>query len=446
MGFKRVWVLLFGFTCWLSPQAWSAEDCRSLHLIYDTIAQVKANGQYRFAASPDLLQFSFAPEQPFSAYLAYAESRIKQGNPKASLPCAIDTPLASLLVTPPKTVGQLIAPFEIRPKGAKQAVLLIHGLTDTPYQYHELAAYFYQLGYGVRTLLLPGHGTAPSDLIESDEAEWRRATRYAIERMQEDYEQIYLGGYSTGAALILNELLERTASQQGVKGIFLWAPASRAVSPYIGLSGYVDRIPYLDWLGKEADIDFAKYESFPLNAATQVYRLMERLNEKLEKGSFPAIPRLTVVSQEDTTIDSEKTLEWVARWQSQGHPQTLIYYGDPDVVGQVLSKEQGLRIIVPSCQSGVCRHVGQMGHLSLLSSPRNPHYGFNGVNRSCNHYQRDSQLHRLCKTSPDYRWGETTQELLSDQSVPLRRLTFNPYYGEMLDTIDEFMASTSSSH
>ena len=49
-----------------------------------------------------------------------------------------------------------------------------------------------------------------------------------------------------------------------------------------------------------------------------------------------------------------------------------------------------------------------------------------------------------CKTSPDYRWGEAIEESLVDETVPLRRLTFNPYYAEMLEELEDFLQQTES--
>lgn len=54
----------------------------------------------------------------------------------------------------------------------------------------------------------------------------------------------------------------------------MWSPASKAKSDLAWLAQYIDGIPFVDWLDLDADIDFAKYESFPYNAAAQVHSLM----------------------------------------------------------------------------------------------------------------------------------------------------------------------------
>ena len=58
------------------------------------------------------------------------------------------------------------SPFEIRPKNPNgQAVLMIHGLGDSPWTFTDLGKTLADQGYLVRTMLLPGHGTRPADMI-----------------------------------------------------------------------------------------------------------------------------------------------------------------------------------------------------------------------------------------------------------------------------------------
>src|ERR1041385_4116649 len=55
-----------------------------------------------------------------------------------------------------------------------RAILLVHGLTDSPYYVRALADVFYAAGYNVAAVLLPGHGTKPEDLLSVRLAQWRR--------------------------------------------------------------------------------------------------------------------------------------------------------------------------------------------------------------------------------------------------------------------------------
>src|SRR5262249_58707801 len=49
--------------------------------------------------------------------------------------------------------------YELAPSQVRGAVLLVHGLTDSPYSMRSLAELFFARGFYVLVLRLPGHGT-----------------------------------------------------------------------------------------------------------------------------------------------------------------------------------------------------------------------------------------------------------------------------------------------
>ena len=56
--------------------------------------------------------------------------------------------------------------FEFSSNNPRGGVLLIHGLSDSPYSMRSLAKLFQSMGFWVIGLRLPGHGTAPSGLTD----------------------------------------------------------------------------------------------------------------------------------------------------------------------------------------------------------------------------------------------------------------------------------------
>src|SRR4051794_18908145 len=66
------------------------------------------------------------------------------------------------------------SPFEWKPTRGeqKQGILLIHGLFDSPFMMRDIARHFLSRGFLVRTILLPGHGTVPGDLLNIERSEW----------------------------------------------------------------------------------------------------------------------------------------------------------------------------------------------------------------------------------------------------------------------------------
>lgn len=65
---------------------------------------------------------------------------------------------------------------EGRPIGA---VVLLHGLTDSPYSLRHIARRYAGRGYAAVAIRLPGHGTVPAGLAEVDWEQWMAATRLA---------------------------------------------------------------------------------------------------------------------------------------------------------------------------------------------------------------------------------------------------------------------------
>ncbi|MFT5758908.1 MAG: esterase/lipase [Alteromonadaceae bacterium] len=450
-----------------------AKEMNCLTVDYAEIVKSLEQGRYRFSRTNNnndqqLPTFDYDDKQPFKNYLAYARQLILQKNPRAQLPCPINNEVHKLLAqqspqTNFTTVVDFISPFELSQKNNDKAVLLIHGLTDSPYVFHDLASFYYQQGFTVRTLLLPGHATAPADLIDVELTQWRKATNYAINRTLKDFDNVYLGGFSTGGALILDYLManeesnketDKTAKQDvnnkmkdKISGLFLWSPASKAKSDMAWLAQYVDLIPFLDWVSKGADSDFAKYESFPLNAGAQVHNLMSELTagNVVLPTKIKKIPMFVVVSEHDQTIDTDVTLALVTQWHHAAdkmavNKDTVIYYGDKSKAKQQLSAS--INLVVPSCNKGeLCANVHDVAHTSVTNAPSNRHYGLDGNYRNCSHYVGDMVLYKQCKTSDNVIVGEKTAANLQ-LDKPLYRLTYNPYYQQMLNEITIFLQKT----
>ena len=64
--------------------------------------------------------------------------------------------------------------YELAPAEPKGSVLLVHGLSDSPYSMRALAETFFEQGYYVLVLRMPGHGTVPTGLLDVD---WHDSTR-----------------------------------------------------------------------------------------------------------------------------------------------------------------------------------------------------------------------------------------------------------------------------
>ena len=105
--------------------------------------------------------------------------------------------------------------FELRAEAPAGAVLLLHGLTDSPYTFRALAKTLNERGLHVLGLRMPGHGTAPSGLAS---VSWRDMASAVVIGMQHLAAQmgdkpIHIVGYSTGAPLAVNYTLDALATE-----------------------------------------------------------------------------------------------------------------------------------------------------------------------------------------------------------------------------------------
>lgn len=92
-----------------------------------------------------------------------------------------------------------------KPHQAAKAIVLVHGLSDSPYFLTALAEHFHKnLGYNVYLPLLQCHGLiAPQGMESVALDEWKANVRFAIEVAAKRSDVVSVGGLSTGGTLSL---------------------------------------------------------------------------------------------------------------------------------------------------------------------------------------------------------------------------------------------------
>ena len=215
--------------------------------------------------------------------------------------------------------------FELAPAGEPRgSVLLMHGLSDSPYSMRSIAETFQSRGYYVVALRLPGHGTVPAALSEARWQDWyaavAAAARYAAARGGNG-KPFYVGGHSTGAALAtlyaVRSLDDSTLPKP--QGLYL-VSAAIGISPFAALTSVVSGLAFIPafeksrWLDVLPEYDPYKYNSFPVNAASQIHKLTRVLADALDdagsRGRLAAMPRVVVFQ---SIVDSTVTAREVAR-------------------------------------------------------------------------------------------------------------------------------------
>lgn len=162
--------------------------------------------------------------------------------------------------------------FELAVDNPRGGVLMVHGLTDSPYTVRSLAQKLQEQGFWVVGIRLPGHGTIPSELLNIQWEDWAAAVRIGARRVVARMGSnlpFYLMGYSTGAPLAVEYALSAMNGEAIPKtdGLILLSPAiglqpvARLAKFQLGLS----RLPGLKkmaWESVSPEYDPYKYNSF----------------------------------------------------------------------------------------------------------------------------------------------------------------------------------------
>jgi pimeloyl-ACP methyl ester carboxylesterase len=180
--------------------------------------------------------------------------------------------------------------FELATDSPKAAILLLHGMSDSPYSLRHLGEALHGAGAYVVGLRFPGHGTVPSGLVNLTWQDMDAAMRLAVSHLaaKAPGQPIYLVGYSTGGALAVHYALATLDDPNlpRVERIALLAPAI-GITPVAALAVWQARLGSLPGLDKLAwndilpEYDPFKYNSFAVNAGDVVYRLAAEIQRRL---------------------------------------------------------------------------------------------------------------------------------------------------------------------
>lgn len=182
--------------------------------------------------------------------------------------------------------------FVLMPAGKPRgAVVLLHGLTDSPYSVRHLAVNYQQRGFVAVVPRLPGHGTAPGALTDVDWEMWLAATRLAVReatRLTGNNVPLHLVGYSNGGALAMKYALDaledpalRKPQQMILLSPMIGVTSFARFAGFAGLPALLPPFAKAAWLNISPEYNPYKYNSFPVNAARQSWLLTKALQEQI---------------------------------------------------------------------------------------------------------------------------------------------------------------------
>jgi alpha-beta hydrolase superfamily lysophospholipase len=230
--------------------------------------------------------------------------------------------------------------FVLRPAGdAVGGVLLLHGLSDSPYSLRSIGRALAARGYRVVGLRLPGHGTAPSGLLTFEAEDLEAATLLAMRDLRGslgETKPIYMVGYSNGAALAVNYALDARADATVPRpaGLVLISPAI-GISRLAAIGRIRTGLSELQGFGRaawqliELEVDPFKYQSFSFHAAGVTQKFTSGLARRIAAGSRQGPlrempPILAFVSTVDSTVHASAVIDsLLGRLAPGGHELVL---------------------------------------------------------------------------------------------------------------------------
>lgn len=244
--------------------------------------------------------------------------------------------------------------FELKNDKAVAGVLLLHGMSDSPYSLHNLGTRLNAGGAHVLGLRIPGHGTAPSGLVHIQWQDMAAAVKLAVIHLHTKLgdKPLYIIGYSNGGALALHYSLStiEDATLPTIKKLVLISPEI-GVTKMAALAIWQERIGQLfgleklRWNGISPEYDPFKYNSFAINAGDQAYRLtienrtrIEQLAKAQKLDQLP--PILAFQSVLDATVSAQALVsELFDKLPKRDHEMVIFDINRINIVEQMLKSD-----------------------------------------------------------------------------------------------------------
>jgi esterase/lipase len=323
-------------------------------------------------------------------------------------------------------------PYALIPKKPNgKGVLLVHGLGDSPYSFIDIGQELADRGFLVHTVLLPGHGSKPGDMLHVRYKQWRYVVEENIKLLQQETPRVYLGGFSTGANLVT----ELAIDMPEIDGLVLFSPAFKSktnLDKFAGVAAVFKHWLYKPDEDSDPHTNYARYETVPSNALAQFYKTSKNVRRRIKAKGYDK-PTLMVMSRRDSVIDVNHVRALFSEYFTNPSSR-IIWYGTIERDDEPFDR----RIIVKP-ESFPSFQVTDYSHMGLLFSPKNEHYGVKGDYRFCRNGQGVAG-YRQCQNGGDVwysSWGTRRSGKVH------ARLTFNPQFGHMIETMMSVVEATT---
>jgi esterase/lipase len=317
----------------------------------------------------------------------------------------------------------------------RTGVLLVHGLSDSPFVFRDLAVYLAGHCIEVRTLLLQGHGTRPGDMINARAEVWRQQVRHQFTALSEEVDRAFIGGFSLGGALATEYALAEEGPRP--EGLIAIAPAweLNGLSDYLWLAPVAD--VFGDFVEKEPELNPVKYESVTFNAGTQIGEVISGTQSRMARQEALDIPLFLAATEADSVINLDYLVSQFRSRFSNPRNRMMIFRD----TGQPWSEDQADDRIAFLNSYRPQANILEFSHQSLLIAPDNELYGLGAPLQRC--LEPNNLSLQACRDLPeDKLWFSAWHD--SERPVFTSRLTYNPWFEELAGAIGEFIRANAS--
>lgn len=311
-----------------------------------------------------------------------------------------------------------------------RGILLVHGLSDSPFVFRDFARVLSDECVEVRTVLLQGHGTRPGDLVTADADVWRQQVREHFDALAEDVDIPFIGGFSLGGALAT----ERALAEDSIRpaGLVVLAPAweLNGLKDYLWLASAARLLR--DFVEEEPELNPVKYESFATNSAVQLSDVLDSVQDLLSRYREIDLPVLVAATEADSVINLEFLVDQFRTRFTNPDNRMLIFRDLREPWPEAWQDDR----IVSFNSYLPDNNILEFSHQSLAIAPDNELYGIGKPLHRC----LEPNLISLeeCRQLGDKdlwfsAWHDTEKPVLTS------RLTYNPWFNEVAEAVTEFV-------
>jgi esterase/lipase len=203
----------------------------------------------------------------------------------------------------------------------RNAIVLVHGLTDSPYFMRDIGEYFCaEMGFDAYIPLLRAHALKdPQDMQDASAIEWRKDVKFAVDEAKKSGGTVSIGGLSTGGTLSVELALTDRLSIDG--GVFLFSAELGFAGNFgdlgeillrTSLATFLDRLDRSKLINNSPSGNPYRYSKMDIGGAAELSKLIGELDLLIDNYALTQ-PLFAAHSEADTTANINDIERLVAR-------------------------------------------------------------------------------------------------------------------------------------